>query len=83
MNHLAGTTNRETGGQMNELPWNICGGFVVSGCFETEREKLMADAVNKSVREAMHDSAMRNYDAGVADGRALYAPRTWLGRLFG
>ena len=68
---------------MTELPWQIRGGFIVSGCFETDRESLMADAVNKSVREALSDSAMRNYDAGVADGRALYAPRTWLGRLFG
>ncbi len=67
---------------MAELPWQISGGFIVSGSFETERESQMADAVNKSVAEALSKCSRTDYRRGVEDGRALYEPKSWIGRFF-
>lgn len=66
-----------------ELPWTIRGGFVVCGSFATVRERQLAEAVNRSMSAELERVSLEEYRRGREDGRALYEPRTWLGRFFG
>jgi hypothetical protein len=66
---------------VNPLPWQIRGGFVVSGTFATERERMMAEAVNVAVAHALEQASYESYQRGVEDAKAIYRPRGWFGRL--
>lgn len=63
-------------------PWNIKNGFIVSGSFETERERALAADVNKSVSEELVRCHTEAYRRGVEDGRSLYEPKSWIGKFF-
>lgn len=76
----------DANGDRLDLPWQIRNGMVVSGSFETEREKLMADEVNASATRCIVRHSMNDYRQGREDGRALYEPRNaflrWLVLMF-
>ena len=69
-----------------KLPWRIVNGVVLEGVFETEREWLLAEACSASARAwnaSLRQREFEAYERGAADAKAVWAPRTWLGRLFG
>lgn len=78
--------NVDANGDRLDLPWQIRNGVVVSGSFETERERQMADEVNRSRMRAQSRDSASDYQRGVEDGRALYQPRNgflrWLVLMF-
>jgi hypothetical protein len=63
--------------------WNIRGGFVVSGVFLTAREGQLANEVNAAVAQELQRVSRESWQRGFESGKALYMPRTWLGRFFG
>jgi hypothetical protein len=74
----------DANGDRLDLPWSIRNGMVISGEFLTDRERLLAEEVNRSAARAMLRSD--SYARGVEDARAAYEVRNpflrWLVLMF-